>query len=112
MTPERAAADDPKRQRLDERIVADGLDLRDFELTSLRSRIGLVSQEPYIFSGSIRENVAMGQPSTTLDEIVGVIRAAGLSDFVDQLPSIGDNPNARAEEIAPYHAPVSATFTL
>jgi ABC-type multidrug transport system fused ATPase/permease subunit len=68
------------------RIVADGLDLRDFELTSLRSRIGLVSQEPYIFSGSIRENVAMGRPSTTLDEIVGVICAAGLSNFVDQLP--------------------------
>ncbi len=40
------------------RVLIDGMDLRDFELASLRERIGLVSQDPFIFSGTLRENIA------------------------------------------------------
>ena len=47
------------------RILIDGVDLRDFDLASLRSRIGLVSQDPFIFNGTVRENIALGRPDAT-----------------------------------------------
>ena len=53
------------------RILIDGVDLRDFALASLRSRIGLVSQEPFIFNGTLRENIALGRPGATLEEVIG-----------------------------------------
>ena len=48
------------------RILIDGVDLRDFELASLRGRIGLVAQDPFIFNGTLRENIALGRPGATL----------------------------------------------
>jgi ATP-binding cassette subfamily B protein len=68
------------------RILVDGVDMRDFELSSLRARIGLVSQEPFIFNGTLAENVALGRWRTTLEELVAVARAAGLEDFIASLP--------------------------
>src|SRR5262249_36893611 len=44
------------------RLLVDGVDLRDIALASLRSRIGLVSQEPYLFNGTVQENIALGRP--------------------------------------------------
>lgn len=67
-------------------IQIDGLDVRDFELESLRSRIGMVSQEPFIFNGTIRENIALARAGTTMDEIVEVTRTAGLETFINSLP--------------------------
>ena len=64
------------------RILIDGVDLRDFELASLRARIGVVSQEPFIFSGTVRENIALGLPGATLDEVIQATRAAGLDEFI------------------------------
>ena len=70
----------------DGRVVVDGLDARDIELSSLRSRIGLVSQDPFLFSGTLRDNLALGSPSATMEDIVEATRQAGLEEFVDALP--------------------------
>ena len=68
------------------RILIDGVDLRDFELASLRARIGLVSQEPFIFNGTMRENIALGRPGATREEVIAAARAAGLDEFIAGLP--------------------------
>jgi ATP-binding cassette subfamily B protein len=64
----------------------DGVDVRDCELGSLRDRIGLVAQEPFVFNGTLYENVVVGRPGLTLAEVVRAIRAAGLEEFVNALP--------------------------
>jgi ATP-binding cassette subfamily B protein len=64
----------------------DGVDIRDLELGSLRRRIGLVSQEPFIFTGTLRANIALGRPEAGLDEVMAVARAAGLEEFIAGLP--------------------------
>jgi len=68
------------------RILIDGVDLRDLDLESLRSRFGLVAQDPFIFSGSIRDNIALGRPDASLDEVIEAARAAGLDEFIAGLP--------------------------
>lgn len=68
------------------RILVDGMDLRDFTLASLRSRIGLVSQDPFLFSGTVRDNIAFGRPEATMDEVAAAARAAGLEAFINGLP--------------------------
>jgi ATP-binding cassette subfamily B protein len=70
----------------DGRISVDGMDLRDFTLNSLRSKVAIVSQAPHIFSGTIRENIAFGCPGASLEQVVTATRAAGLESFVDALP--------------------------
>lgn len=68
------------------RLLIDGVDLRDIDLASLRQRIGLVAQDPYIFSGTLRQNIALGRPSAPLADVVAAARAAGLEEFVTALP--------------------------
>jgi HlyB family type I secretion system ABC transporter len=68
------------------RILIDGVDMRDFALASLRSRIGLVAQDPFIFNGTLRENIALGRPGATLEEVVEAARAAGLEEVIASLP--------------------------
>jgi ATP-binding cassette subfamily B protein len=68
------------------RVLIDGIDLRDFEVSSLRDRIGLVAQDPFIFNGTVRENVALGRPAATLAEVIAAARAAGLDEFISALP--------------------------
>ena len=68
------------------RILIDGTDMRDIELGSLRSRIGLVSQEPCIFNGTLRENIVLGAPEATLEGVLEAARAAGLEEFITRLP--------------------------
>jgi ATP-binding cassette subfamily B protein len=68
------------------RIVIDGVDMRDFELSSLRGRVGVVSQEAFVFTGSLRDNIAVGRPEATLDEVMAAARAAGLEEFIAGLP--------------------------
>jgi len=66
-------------------IRIDGTDVRDLSLSSLRSHIGYVSQEPYLFHGTIEENVAYGLEATD-DEIVDALGMAGAMEFVSDLP--------------------------
>jgi ATP-binding cassette subfamily B protein len=68
------------------RVLVDGTDLRDFELASLRGRVGLVAQEPFVFSGSVRDNIALGRPGAPLEEVMAAARAAGLEEFINALP--------------------------
>jgi ATP-binding cassette subfamily B protein len=68
------------------RVLLDGVDMRNLDLESLRSRIGLVAQDPFLFNGSIRENIALGCPGATLEEVMEAARAAGLDEFIAGLP--------------------------
>jgi ATP-binding cassette, subfamily C, bacteriocin exporter len=68
------------------RILVDGVDMRDIAVASLRSRIGLVAQEPLIFNGTLRENIALGRPGATLAEITRAACAAGLETLIAELP--------------------------
>lgn len=68
------------------RVLVDGVDQRDFDLNSWRSRIGLVSQDAFVFNGTLRENIALGQPNVTLTEVMAAARSAGLEEFISSLP--------------------------
>jgi ATP-binding cassette subfamily B protein len=68
------------------RLTFDGTDLRDLDPASLRRRIGLVAQEPFIFNGTVRENIALGKPGASLDEVIAAARAARLGEFIAELP--------------------------
>jgi ATP-binding cassette subfamily B protein len=70
----------------DGRVLFDNVDARDLDLDCMRRRIGLVSQEPFIVSGTVRENIALGKPDASLNEVIEAARIAGLSEFVDMLP--------------------------
>lgn len=68
------------------RIVVDGTDVRDYCLTTLRSAIALVQQETFVFTGSIRDNIAYGRPDASDDEVVAAARAAYADEFIDRFP--------------------------
>ena len=68
------------------RITIDGNDVRKLTLESLRSQIGLVSQDVYLFGGSIKDNIAYGKPDATMDEIVDAAKKANIHDFIMELP--------------------------
>ena len=70
----------------DGEILVDGRDIRDYRVLSLRRRIGLVPQEPMLFSGSIFENILYGRPRATLVEVRKAAEDAGIIDFIDDLP--------------------------
>lgn len=68
------------------RVTIDGNDVRKLTLESLRSQIGLVSQDVYLFGGSIKDNIAYGKPNATMDEIVDAAQKANIHDFIMELP--------------------------
>ena len=67
-------------------ILLDGADIRDVTLASLRGHIGVVAQDVYLFSGSIRDNIAYGKTDATDAEIEAAARLAGAHDFISALP--------------------------
>jgi ATP-binding cassette subfamily B protein len=68
------------------RITIDGVDVRDATLASLRRNIGTVHQDTFLFSATIRENIAYGKPNATLEEIIAAAKQAHLHDFINGLP--------------------------
>lgn len=68
------------------RITIDGKDVRTLTLKSLRSQIGMVQQDVYLFSGTIRENIAYGKPGADMDEIIEAAKRANIHDFIKELP--------------------------
>ena len=66
-------------------VRVDGVDVRGLTLDSLRAQIGVVLDEPFLFSVSIRDNIAYGRPDAPLDEVKAAARAAGAAEFIDQL---------------------------
>ncbi|HUV93320.1 MAG TPA: ABC transporter ATP-binding protein [Anaerolineae bacterium] len=68
------------------RITIDGIDIREVTLASLRQQIGTVPQETFLFSDTVRNNVALGRPDAPSDEIVATARAAQADEFISKLP--------------------------
>jgi ATP-binding cassette subfamily B protein len=68
------------------RVLIDGIDITTVTLHSLRSQLGVVPQEPFLFAGSIRSNVRFGRPSASDEEIEEAVDVVGLRDLVDRLP--------------------------
>jgi ATP-binding cassette subfamily B protein len=73
---------DPQRGR----VLLDGVDVREFQLHSLRSQIAMVLQPPLIFPLSVRENIAYGRPDASMDDIISAARLAHIDDFIVDLP--------------------------
>jgi ABC-type multidrug transport system fused ATPase/permease subunit len=67
-------------------ILIDGNDIRSFKLSSLRKQIGLVLQDVFIFTGTIKDNIAFGKPDASMDEIMQVAKHARMHDFIETLP--------------------------
>ena len=70
----------------DGRITLDGTDIRKITLDSLRRSIGVVQQDVYMFSGSIRENIEYGKPGASTVEIIAAAKLAGADEFIKELP--------------------------
>ena len=67
-------------------ISIDGIDVKDYELSALRSRIGFVLQESVLFSGSMAENIRWGKPEANGDEIIHAAKAAQADEYISQMP--------------------------
>lgn len=68
------------------RITVDGYDVRDVNLKSLRKQIGIVSQEIFLFTMTIKENIAYGKPKASMEEIIAAAKAAEAHEFISALP--------------------------
>ncbi len=68
------------------RVLVDGVDVRDFKLTKLRRQIGIVLQEVFIFSDTIKGNISYGKPDASDEEIIEATKAAQIHDFITSLP--------------------------
>lgn len=68
------------------RLTLDGVDLRELELESLRQAFGLVSQDVFLFHGSVRENIAYGRPDATEEELIAAAQVADADEFIRALP--------------------------
>jgi ABC-type multidrug transport system fused ATPase/permease subunit len=70
----------------DGRVTVDGVDVRQVRLDSLRAAIGVIGQDPFLFSATVRENIAFGRPDATEDEILAAARASQAHEFIERLP--------------------------
>lgn len=68
------------------RIIIDGKDIRDIDTASIRNQIGYVPQEIFLFSGTIRENITLHNPSASFEEIIEAAKKSGAHDFIEKLP--------------------------
>lgn len=68
------------------RILVDGIDIKDIKLKSLRGNIGLVQQDVFLFTGTIKENILYGQPSASDEEVIQAAKKASIHDFIISLP--------------------------
>ena len=68
------------------KITIDGKDVRTLTLKSLRSQIGMVQQDVYLFAGTIRDNIAYGKPGASMAEIIEAAKRANIHDFIQELP--------------------------
>lgn len=68
------------------RVLLDGVDIRDLTSTDLRDAVVMVTQESYLFSGTIADNIRFGRPEATMAEVVAATRALGADDFISAMP--------------------------
>lgn len=69
-------------------VLIDNINLKDFNLKWIRRKIGLVSQEPMLFTASIKENIAYGKEGATIEEIRAAAELANAANFIDKLPQV------------------------
>lgn len=67
-------------------ILIDGFDIREVEQRSMRAQMGLVSQDPFIFAGTIADNIRFGKPAATMDEVIAAGDMANVAEFARDLP--------------------------
>ena len=67
-------------------VRIDGVDIREIDLNHLRSSIGVVLQENFMFRGTVRDNIAAARPNASLREVMAVAQAAGAAEFIERLP--------------------------
>jgi ATP-binding cassette subfamily B protein len=67
-------------------IKIDGMDLREIDLDHLRSNIGVVPQENFLFSGTVRDNISAARPNASFDKVVRAAQLAGAEEFIERLP--------------------------
>ena len=70
------------------RILLDGKDIKTLNIAWLRSHIGIVSQEPVLFTGSIEENIRFGKSDATDEEVLAAAKMANAHDFIMELPEV------------------------
>jgi len=75
-------------------IKVDGMDLREMDLAHLRTHVGVVAQESFLFSGTIRDNIGIARPHAGFSEIVRAAQLAGAEEFIERLPKGYDTPLA------------------
>ncbi len=68
------------------RILIDGIDIRDVTLDSLRQQLGMVPQEPFLFTGTVEYNIRFGRPDASEEEVIAAAKAANAHDFIMSLP--------------------------
>jgi ATP-binding cassette subfamily B protein len=68
-------------------VLVDGIDVRDVQLTSLRRAIGVIAQDPFLFSATVRENIAFGRGDLGDDEVRRAAEAAQAHEFIERLPN-------------------------
>jgi subfamily B ATP-binding cassette protein MsbA len=71
----------------DGRILLDHIDIRDYQAQSLREQIGMVLQDTFLFSNTVRENILIGKPDATEEEVIQAAKAANAHDFISKLPN-------------------------
>lgn len=82
-------------------VTLDGVDLRSLHPKDLRRAIVMVTQEAYLFSGTVADNIALGKPDATLDEIKSAARAVGAEAFIERLPEgYGTDVNKRGGRVS------------
>lgn len=69
-------------------VLIDGINIKEFQLKWIREKIGLVSQEPVLFSSSIKDNIAYGKEGATIEEIRSAAELANAAKFIDKLPQV------------------------
>jgi ATP-binding cassette subfamily B protein len=67
-------------------VLLDGIDVRDVQLASLRRSVGVVSQDPFLFSATVRENIAFGVQDATDEQVEAAARSAQAHEFIEELP--------------------------
>jgi HlyB family type I secretion system ABC transporter len=68
------------------RILIDGIDITNIELSSYRQQLGVVEQQPFLFNGTIRENITKADPLASLETVMAVAKLAGAAEFIEKLP--------------------------
>jgi ATP-binding cassette subfamily B protein len=74
------------------RVTIDGHDLRDVTIGSLRRQLGVVPQEPFLFAGTMRDNIAFARPDASDDDVMEAVHRVGLTELIDRLPEGVDTP--------------------